>query len=272
MAPRDPLAALEAGKRVAEDLAAELVGTYILILIGVGSILVDQRVKITLLGVALVWGTAVTVLVYTLGHISGCHLNPAVTIAFSAIRQFPWKLVVPYVVVQVLGATLASLTLRMLFVGVDADLMQSHPAGTTSNLNAVACEIIVSLILMFVICGSATDAMAVKELAGVAIEPPSSSMFSLQVNLAENNNDNLAGEDEDNHQATIMGKMWEDGVANQCRRRWIATKLPPVKKCMIIGLVTDGAQRLLASQCKDGASYAEALMGTTGNLYRSLRR
>ncbi|KAJ0975010.1 hypothetical protein J5N97_016975 [Dioscorea zingiberensis] len=256
------------------QLAAELVGTYILILIGVGSILVDQRVKITLLGVALVWGTAVTVLVYTLGHISGCHLNPAVTIAFSAIRQFPWKLVVPYVVVQVLGATLASLTLRMLFVGVDADLMQSHPAGTTSNLNAVACEIIVSLILMFVICGSATDAMAVKELAGVAIGAAIffNVLIAGEVNLAENNNDNLAGEDEDNHQATIMGKMWEDGVANQCRRRWIATKLPPVKKCMIIGLVTDGGQRILASQCKDGASYAEALMGTTGNLYRSLRR
>ncbi|KAJ0975023.1 hypothetical protein J5N97_016988 [Dioscorea zingiberensis] len=146
MAPRDPLAALEAGKRVAEDLAGELVGTYILILIGVGSILVDQRVKITLLGVALVWGTAVTVLFYTLGHISGCHLNPAVTIAFFAIGQFPWKLVVPYVVVQVLGATIASLTLRLLFIGVDADLMQSHPAGTTT-----------------------TDAMAVKELAGVAV-------------------------------------------------------------------------------------------------------
>ncbi|KAJ0975012.1 hypothetical protein J5N97_016977 [Dioscorea zingiberensis] len=171
MAPRDPLATLEAGKRVSEEveLAGELVGTYILILIGLGSILVDQRVKITLLGVALVWGTAVTVLFYTLGHISGCHLNPAVTIAFFAIGQFPWKLVVPYVVVQVLGATIASLTLRLLFIGVDADLMQSHPAGTTSNLNAVACEIIVSLILMFVICGSATDAMAVKELAGVAV-------------------------------------------------------------------------------------------------------
>ncbi|KAH7652779.1 aquaporin NIP protein [Dioscorea alata] len=178
------MAALEAGKHISQELqdkdslksritihklAAELIGTYILILIGVGSILVDQRVKITLLGVAFVWGTVVTVLVYTISHISGCHLNPAVTFAFAVIRQFPWKLVTPYAVVQVLGAILASETLRFLFVGIDTDLMLSHPAGSSSNLNAVACEIIVTFILMFVICGSATDTMAAKELAGVAI-------------------------------------------------------------------------------------------------------
>ncbi|KAJ0975009.1 hypothetical protein J5N97_016974 [Dioscorea zingiberensis] len=156
-------------------VAAEFIGTYILIFIGVGSILVDQRVQITLLGVALAWGTAVTALVYAIGHISGCHLNPAITVAFASLHQFPWKMVIPYAVSQVLGATLACLTLLCLFAGEHAtSVMQSHPIGSTSNLSAVASEIMVTFILMFVTCGSVTDAMAAKDLAGVAIGYPRS--------------------------------------------------------------------------------------------------
>lgn len=72
-------------------------------------------------------------------------------------------------VVQVLSATLACLTLRCLFVGENASLMLSHPIGSTGNLNAVTSEIIVTCILMFVVCGTVTDPMAINDLAGVAI-------------------------------------------------------------------------------------------------------
>lgn len=82
------------------QIVAELLGTYILIFVGCGSILVNQFEKITIVGIALVWGLAVMALVYALGHVSGAHFNPAVTIAFAASRKLPWKQVRHYLVLK----------------------------------------------------------------------------------------------------------------------------------------------------------------------------
>jgi aquaporin NIP len=73
------------------QLIAELVGTYFLIFAGCASIVVNKNNDnvVTLPGIAIVWGLAVVVLVYSLGHISGAHFNPAVTIAFATTRRFP---------------------------------------------------------------------------------------------------------------------------------------------------------------------------------------
>lgn len=66
-------------------------GTYILIFAGCGSILIDKIQSLTIVGIGLVWGLVLIAMIYTVGHISGAHFNPAVTLAFAATRKLPWK-------------------------------------------------------------------------------------------------------------------------------------------------------------------------------------
>jgi len=89
---------------------AEGFGAFFLVLAGTGAIVVDQMKPGTLgvVGVGLVFGLVVMVLVYSLGHISGAHLNPAVTMAFFFTGRFPGKEIIPYVLSQCVGAVLAS--------------------------------------------------------------------------------------------------------------------------------------------------------------------
>lgn len=76
------------------QLLGEFVATYILILAGCGSEYVNAVSNITVVGVAIAWGTAATAVVYTFAHISGPHLNPAVTISLAIVDRFPWKQVI----------------------------------------------------------------------------------------------------------------------------------------------------------------------------------
>jgi len=80
------------------QLVAEIVGTYFLIFAGCSSVAVNLNFEkvVTLPGISIVWGLAVMVLVYSLGHISGAHFNPAVTLAFATCKRFPWKQVKPW--------------------------------------------------------------------------------------------------------------------------------------------------------------------------------
>ncbi|PON46954.1 Major intrinsic protein [Parasponia andersonii] len=151
-------------------LIAELFGTYFFVFAGCTSILVfkDRDQVITFPGIAVVWGLTLMVMIYAVGHISGAHLNPAVTIAFAAVKRLPWKEVPGYVVVQIIGATLANGTLRLLFLeGKHDHFVGTVPSG--SDLQALVVELIISFYLMFVVCGVATDNRAIGELAGLAI-------------------------------------------------------------------------------------------------------
>ncbi|GAU18797.1 hypothetical protein TSUD_80860 [Trifolium subterraneum] len=152
-----------------QKLVAEVVGTYFLIFAGCASVAVNKNNDnvVTLPGISIVWGLAVMVLVYSLGHISGAHFNPAVTIAFATTRRFPFKQVPAYVVAQVLGSTLAAGTLRLLFSGKDDQFVGTLAAG--SNLQAFVTEFIITFYLMFIISGVATDNRAIGELAGIAV-------------------------------------------------------------------------------------------------------
>lgn len=152
-----------------QKVIAEIVGTYFLIFAGCGAVVINKisNGAITSPGISIVWGLAVMVVVYSVGHISGAHLNPAVTIAFATCKRFPWKQVPAYVAAQVLGSTLASGTLRLLFNGHQDHFSGTLPAGT--DLQSLVLEFIITFYLMFIISGVATDNRAIGELAGLAV-------------------------------------------------------------------------------------------------------
>ncbi|RVW67800.1 Aquaporin NIP1-2 [Vitis vinifera] len=152
-----------------QKLIAEVLGTYFLIFAGCAAVVVnsDKDSVVTLPGISIVWGLVVMVMVYSVGHISGAHFNPAVTIAFATCKRFPWKQVPAYVVAQVIGSTLASGTLRLIFNGKQDHFPGTLPAG--SDLQSFVIEFIITFYLMFVISGVATDNRAIGELAGLAV-------------------------------------------------------------------------------------------------------
>ncbi|KAH8516075.1 hypothetical protein H0E87_004473 [Populus deltoides] len=153
-----------------QKIVAELMGTYILVFVGCGAALTDRVQRLNMLGIAVVWGAVLMAAIYALGHVSGAHFNPAVSIALAVIRKFSWKEVPLYILAQVLGSTLASLTLRMLFreQGNIQPIVNQY-SDPTSDLEAIVWEFIITFILMFTICGVATDPRANKDLSGVAI-------------------------------------------------------------------------------------------------------
>ncbi|XWS14995.1 hypothetical protein CRYUN_Cryun35bG0056600 [Craigia yunnanensis] len=144
--------------------------TFIYYLSRCGAALVNKVQTLTIVGIALVWGLVLMAAIYALGHISGAHFNPAVTLALAAARKFSWKLVPMYLLSQLVGATLASLTLRALFHDQgDIRATMTQCKDSTSDLEAITWEFIITFILMFNICAVATDHRASKDLAGVAI-------------------------------------------------------------------------------------------------------
>ena len=97
---------------------AELLGTFALVFCGTGAIIINQETNgtVTHVGIAMTFGFIVMAMIYSLGNISGAHLNPAVTIAFTLARRFELKRVLPYIMAQLAGAFLASGTLKYLFL------------------------------------------------------------------------------------------------------------------------------------------------------------
>ncbi|KAJ4782082.1 NOD26-like intrinsic protein 1 [Rhynchospora pubera] len=152
----------------AQKIIAEILGTYFVIFAGCASVTINQGSGvITFPGICIVWGLVVMVMVYSVGHISGAHFNPAVSIAFATCGRFPWKEMPPYIVAQMLGSILASGTLWLLFGKSDEHFPGTLPAG--SEVQSVVVEFIISFYLMFVISGVATDNRAIGELAGLAV-------------------------------------------------------------------------------------------------------
>jgi MIP family channel proteins len=146
---------------------AECAGTFALVTAGCGALVVDQATgALGHLGVAASFGLVIMVMIAALGHLSGAHFNPAVTVAFALIRHFPWAEVPFYVGGQLAGAVGGAWVLRALF-GAGTGLGATLPAG--SAWQACGVEILLSAVLMFVITAVATDTRAVGELAAVAI-------------------------------------------------------------------------------------------------------
>lgn len=148
-------------------LIAEFIGTFFLVFAGTGAIVVDSiGHQVTHVGVSMVFGLVIAVLIYALGHVSGAHFNPAVTVGFWALGEFPAKRVPAYVTVQLLGAVLGSALLFAMF-GKMGGLGVTLPQGAT--IVSFVFEIAMTFLLVFVIFGSAVHGKAVKSFAGIAI-------------------------------------------------------------------------------------------------------
>ena len=161
--------------------AAECVGTFWLVLGGCGSAVMAAafpEVGIGLLGVALAFGLTVLTMAFAIGHISGCHLNPAVSVGLWAGGRFPAGQLAPYIGSQVLGAILAGGVLYVIASGQPGfDAVASgfasngfgeHSPGGYSMISALVCEIVMTMMFLVVILG-ATDTRAPAGLAPIAI-------------------------------------------------------------------------------------------------------
>jgi len=149
-------------------LAAEAIGVFGLVFLGAGAASVNawSNGAVSHTGVALAFGGIILVAVYALGHVSGAHLNPAVTVGFWIARRFPGREVAPYIVAQLAGATAGAFALRTA-VGSFAVFATTRPAIPV--LSALGVEIILSFFLMLVVMAVATDARVSGEVAGLAV-------------------------------------------------------------------------------------------------------
>ena len=161
-------------------LGAEFIGTFWLVLGGCGSAVLAARfpdVGIGLLGVALAFGLTVLTMAFAIGHISGCHLNPAVSIGLWAGGRFPAKDLLPYIVVQVLGGIAAGAVLFVIAsgragfdvaAGFAANGFGAHSPGGYSLSAALVTEVVMTLMFLVVIMG-ATDKRVPQGFAPIAI-------------------------------------------------------------------------------------------------------
>jgi len=147
---------------------AEFFGTFALVFAGTGAIIINAASSgvITHAGIALTFGLIVLAMIYTIGDISGAHLNPAVTLGFFAARRFPARGVLPYLASQFLGATTASSLLRFLFPQ-DRTLGMTLPAG--GLMQSFVLEVALTFILMWVILSVSTGAQEKGITAGIAV-------------------------------------------------------------------------------------------------------
>ncbi|XP_076942847.1 putative aquaporin NIP5-1 [Bidens hawaiensis] len=149
-------------------VGAEFVGTFILIFAATAGPIVNEKYSNseTLIGNAACAGLAVMIIILSTGHISGAHLNPSLTIAFAALRHFPWAQVPAYILAQISASICASFALKGVF---DPFMSGGVTVPTVSTGQAFALEFIITFNLLFVVTAVATDTRAVGELAGIAV-------------------------------------------------------------------------------------------------------
>ena len=164
---------------LSKRLVAEFIGTAWLVFGGCGAAVLSAaypNLGIGFAGVALAFGLTVMTMCYAIGHISGCHLNPAVSVGLVAGRRFPVAHLLPYILAQVLGATTGAAVLYVIASGKPGFILGSfaangygaHSPGGYSLLACFVAEVVLTMFFLLVILG-ATDSRAPQSLAGVAI-------------------------------------------------------------------------------------------------------
>ncbi|MGH8601817.1 MAG: aquaporin Z, partial [Gammaproteobacteria bacterium] len=165
---------------LAHRLFAELIGTFWLVFGGCGSAVLAAAfpdLGIGFVGVSLAFGLTVLTMAYAIGHISGCHLNPAVSLGLCVGGRFKWLELVPYVIFQVLGAILGAFVLYLiatgkagfdLSAGFAANGYGEHSPGGYSLKAALIAEVVLTFMFLLIILG-ATDRRAPPGFAPIAI-------------------------------------------------------------------------------------------------------
>ncbi|HOI95371.1 MAG TPA: aquaporin Z, partial [Syntrophobacter fumaroxidans] len=166
--------------RLSNRVLAEFIGTFWLVLGGCGSAVLSAafpKVGIGLLGVALAFGLTVLTMAYAIGHISGCHLNPAVSVGLFVGRRFPGSDLLPYIAAQVAGGIAGAGVLYLiasgqagfsLAGGLAANGFGDHSPGGYSLFSALTAEIVLTFMFLMIILGS-TDGRAPQGFAPIAI-------------------------------------------------------------------------------------------------------
>ena len=147
---------------------AEALGTFCLLFAGAGAIIINDVSggAVTHMGIAISFGLIVLAMIYSIGDISGAHINPAVTMGFVAAGRFPLSQAGPYILCQLAGALLACYCLKFLFPGHET-LGMTQPSDTVAQ--AFAFEFLLSFMLMLVILSVSTGAKEKGITAGIAI-------------------------------------------------------------------------------------------------------
>ena len=151
-----------------KKVAAELLGTYGMVFAGTGAIMIDSLSggKVTHLGIGITFGLIVAAMIFTFGSISGAHINPAVTLAFTITRRLRWTVALCYIPAQLAGGILASLTLYYL-LGPTASMGATLPAGSVPQ--SLGLEIVLTFILMAVIMSLSLEPRIAGPVAALAI-------------------------------------------------------------------------------------------------------
>ena len=149
--------------------SAEGLAAFALVFAGCGAIVTDSEYEGALgaVGVALVFGLIIMVMIYATGHLSGAHINPAVTVAFTLTRHFPPRDAAVYITAQLIGAGVGALLLLAIWPDQPAELGATVPSIGVGR--AFIYELVLTAFLMFVIISVATDARAVGAAAAIAI-------------------------------------------------------------------------------------------------------
>jgi aquaporin Z len=170
------LLALEFGSKAQFDdpslewrrLFSELLGTFFLVLVAAGGGILYHQGQISLAAAVVAPGLMVMAIILFMGAVSGAHLNPAVSIAFALRRDFPWKRVPGYIIIQLIGATLACLFLDAVFGNIQ-HLGATLPGPGYANWQALLIEIVLTAGLVSVILGTASAAQNVGAIAALAV-------------------------------------------------------------------------------------------------------
>jgi aquaporin NIP len=154
---------------LARRCVAEGLATFALVFAGCGAIVLDSERGGSLgaTGIAAAFGLVIMAMIYATGHLSGAHLNPAVSVAFAATRHFPWREAAAYVPAQLAGAVVGAALLRVVWHGTPADLGATVPSIGSGS--ALVYEAVMTGFLMFVIMAVATDTRAIGAAAAIGI-------------------------------------------------------------------------------------------------------
>lgn len=146
---------------------AELIGTFLLVLFGTGAVL--SFPDIGALSAAFGFGFGLMAIIYAIGHISGAHVNPAVTVGLALAGRFPMTLVPGYIISQLIGGILASLLARLVWTNTELHLGANSVTPGVNDFRALVLEIVLTAVLVFVIMGAAVDKRAPLGFAGLGI-------------------------------------------------------------------------------------------------------